>query len=99
MNTPLAQTIVQSPRLSPADIQAAIVDEAYHVFPGTTVTVCLLTLVNGAKVIGHNYGAIDTTQQNWDQGKHEARKVAVEKVWELEGYLLRDQMRRLVNGE
>ena len=29
------------------EIDAAIADEAYHVFPGTTLTVCCLTLRNG----------------------------------------------------
>ena len=62
----------------------------FYVFPGTTVTVCLLILRNGAKVIGYNYGSIDPEQQNWELGKHNAYSTALEKVWELEGYLLRD---------
>lgn len=78
--------------LTPADIESVVVDEAYLVFPGTTVTVCLLTLKNGAKTIGFNYGAIDPERQNWEQGKVEARKQAIEKVWELEGYLVRHQL-------
>lgn len=78
--------------LTPAEIDKAIVSETYHTFPDTTVTVCLLTLRNGAKVIGHNYGAIDPTRQNWEMGKQAARAIAVEKVWELEGYLLRERL-------
>ena len=66
--------------------------ESYHTFPDATVTVCLLTLRNGAKVIGHNYGAIDPSRQNWETGKQAARTMAVEKVWELEGYLLRERL-------
>jgi len=30
---------LDAPRLTPADIDAAIVGQAYHVFPGTTLTV------------------------------------------------------------
>ena len=84
---PLAQ------RLTPADIDAVIVSDDYHVFPGTTVTVCMLTLRNGAKVIGYNYGAIDASKQDWEIGHREARNMATEKVWELEGYLLRERIR------
>lgn len=80
------------PRITPAHIDSVIKGEQYQVFEGTTVTVCLLTLKNGAKVIGHNYGSIDPTQQDWDIGKTEAKKMAVEKVWELEGYLLKDRL-------
>ena len=80
------------PRLTPADIDLVIVGEDYHVFPGTTVTVCCLTLRNGAKAVGHNYGAIDQTRQDWVTGKREARAMALEKIWELEGYLLRERL-------
>lgn len=79
-------------RLTPADIDRVIVGEDFHVFPGTTVTVCLLTLKNGAKAIGHNYGSIDTSQQDWKMGKTEARKMAINTVWELEGYRLRQEL-------
>lgn len=78
------------PRLTPAYITEQVVAHEFHEFPGTTVTVCLLTLRNGAKVIGYNYGSIDPEQQNLEQGKNAAYTMALEKVWELEGYLLRD---------
>lgn len=78
------------PRLTPAHITEQVVSHEFHEFEGTTVTVCLLTLRNGAKVIGYNYGSIDPEQQNWEQGKNAAYSMALEKVWELEGYLLRD---------
>jgi hypothetical protein len=83
---------LRAPRVTPAHIEAAIVSETYHVFTDSTVTVCLLSLRNGAKAIGHNYGAIDPTQQNWEEGKRVARAMAVEKVWELEGYALRERL-------
>jgi hypothetical protein len=41
-------------RLNPAHIDAQIAAEAYHVFPGTTPTVCALTLRNGFLVIGES---------------------------------------------
>lgn len=79
-------------RVTPADIDAAIVREQYQSLEDTTITICLLTLRNGAKVLGYNYGAIDPEQQDWDIGQAEARKMAVEKIWELEGYLLREKL-------
>lgn len=79
-------------RVSPDMITRAIVGAQYHVFPGTTVTVCLIELANGAKVIGHNYGAIDPARQDWEQGKQDAYGMAREKIWELEGYALRDRL-------
>ena len=78
--------------LTPDDIESAIVGTDYYVFSGTTVTVCMLTLRNGAKVIGYNYGAIDPARQDWETGRSEAEKMAKEKVWELEGYLLRERL-------
>ncbi len=83
----------QSPlRITPERIKEVIQDTQFYVFPDTTVTVALLTLKNGAKVIGHNYGAIDVARQDWATGRFEARAMAVEKVWELEGYVLRNRL-------
>ncbi len=81
-----------SPRLSPEHIDDMIIAGSYHVFPGTTVTVCCLTLRNGTKLVGTNYGAIDPKQHDWDRGKQEAYNEAREQVWQLEGYLLRQRL-------
>lgn len=90
------ETAIQSkgltaPRLTPVDIDAAIVSEQYHVFPGTTLTVCVLTLRNGFTVTGESAAA---SPENFDEevGRGIARKNAREKIWPLEGYLLRDRL-------
>jgi hypothetical protein len=49
---------LNAPRLTPAMIDAAIVSEDYHVFPGTTMTVCALKLRNGFVVIGESAAAL-----------------------------------------
>ncbi len=72
------------------DINAVIVNENYIV--SDQATICELVLKNGAKVIGINYGAIDPTRHSAERGKEEAKKQALEKVWELEGYLLRQKL-------
>ena len=63
------------------------------------VTICVLVLRNGAKVVGVNYGAIDRVQHSAGIGREEARKVALEKVWELLGFRLRDELARPVLTE
>jgi hypothetical protein len=78
--------------LSKEAIHATIVSEEYFRFPGTTVTVCLLSLRNGAKMLGYNYGPIDNTKVDWVRGRVESKAMAVDRIWELEGYLLREKL-------
>ena len=82
---------LNAPRLSPALIDAAIVGEDYHVFPGTTMTICALKLRNGFIVTGESAAA---SPENFDQaiGRRIARDNARNKIWALEGYLLRERL-------
>lgn len=56
------------------------------------VTVCVLLLRNGAKVAGVNHGPVSAANFDPLVGREMARKNAIDKVWELEGYLLRERM-------
>lgn len=89
---------LNAPRLSPEKIDAAIADEAYHVFPGTTLTVCCLTLRNGFAVVGESAAA---SPANFDEalGRKIARQHARDKIWALEGYALREKLATNHNGE
>jgi hypothetical protein len=82
---------LNAPRLNPGMIDAAIVSEQYHVFAGTTMTVCALTLRNGYIVTGESAAA---SPENFDQaiGRKIARDNARNKIWALEGYLLREKL-------
>lgn len=82
---------LNAPRVTPEHIDSTIVDEAYHVFPGTTVTVCCLTLRNGFTVIGESACA---SPANFDPeiGRKIARDNARAKIWALEGYALRERL-------
>src|ERR1700752_409558 len=82
---------LNAPRLTPSLIDAQIVSEAYHVFPGTTMTVCALTLRNGFVVVGESAAA---SPENFDEaiGKRIARDNARNRIWALEGYLLRSKL-------
>ena len=88
-----------APRLTPDHIDGCIVREQYHVFEGTTVTVCLLHLPNGFTVDGVSACA---APENFDPeiGRKIARQNAREKIWLLEGYLLKQQLHEstLVEG-
>lgn len=80
-----------APRLTPEHIDSVIMWEAYYVFPCTTVTVCLLTLKNGFGVVGESAAA---SPENFDEelGRKVAKAHARNKIWALEGYLLKDKL-------
>lgn len=80
-----------APRVTPDHIESVIVAGSYHVFPGTTVTVCCLTLSNGFTVIGESACA-DPANFNEELGRKIAYDNARNKIWQLEGYLLRQKL-------
>lgn len=82
---------LNAPRLNPQMIDATIRSEQYHVFAGTTLTVCALTLQNGYIVTGESAAA---SPENFDEaiGRKIARDNARNKIWALEGYLLREKL-------
>lgn len=82
---------LNAPRLSPEKIDAVIAGEDYHVFPGTTLTVCCLKLRNGFTVTGES---ASVSPENFDAelGRKIARSNARDKIWPLEGYLLRERL-------
>lgn len=82
---------LNAPRLNPAHIDAQILAEQFYVFPGTTLTVCALTLQNGFHVVGESAAA---SPENFDQeiGRKISRDNARSKIWALEGYLLRSKL-------
>jgi hypothetical protein len=87
----IQQKGLNAPRLTPADIDAVIAGEQYHVFDGTTLTVCCLHLRNGFTVTGESAAA---SPENFDAeiGRKIARQNAREKIWALEGYLLKERL-------
>jgi hypothetical protein len=82
---------LNAPRITPEHLESRIVSEQYHVFPGTTFTSCLLTLKNGFTVHGESACA---SPENFDAelGRKIARDNAKNKIWMLEGYLLRERL-------
>jgi len=84
-----------APRVTPELIDSIIVSKEFHVFSGSCLTVCCLTLLNGFTVTGESACA-SPKNFNEEIGQNIAFKNAREKIWALEGYLLKD---RLYNGQ
>ena len=78
-------------RVTPEKIQDVILSVQYYLFPGTTFTSCLLTLSNGFTVHGESACA---SPENYDEeiGREIAFNNAKDKIWMLEGYLLKDKL-------
>jgi len=80
-----------APRLTPDLIDKTILAEQFYVFPGTTLTVCALTLRNGFQVTGES-AAASPENFNEEIGRKISRDNARNKIWALEGYLLRQNL-------
>lgn len=92
-----------APRITPADIEAAIASE--HCFtaaeaakcggtephPLDLLTICVLVLRNGFTVTGESACA-SPENFNAEIGRQIARQNAVQKIWMLEGYLLKERL-------
>lgn len=73
--------------------QQQIEDEVKEVkyFNWGTLTICAIELQNGFKVVGTSACA-DPAEYNADVGQALAYKQALDKVWALEGYILRTSL-------
>lgn len=86
-----AKGAIHAPRLTPEQISAAIIAETFTVLPSGRVTVCELTLRNGFTVRGES-AVVSIENFNAAIGRDVARDNARAKVWELEGYLLKQRL-------
>jgi len=80
-----------APRVTVDSIKQIIKKDHYHKFQGTTLTVCVLELVNGFTVTGES-ACVDPANFNVELGRKIAYDNAFNKIWELEGYLLQNQL-------
>jgi hypothetical protein len=62
----------------------------YIRIPDTTTTICYLTMQNGFTILGQS-GCVDPKEYNAALGEKYAYENAVEKIWQLEGYLLAER--------
>jgi len=80
-----------APRITPERIQEIIKSKDYHVFEGSQLTVCCLTLENGFTVTGESACA-SPENLNAEIGRKIAKTNAANKIWALEGYLLKQRL-------
>ena len=76
-------------------LKANIAKEEFHVFPGSQLTVCVLTLLNGFTVTGES-ACDDPAMFNEEIGQKIARENAERKIWPLMGYALKEEMMKEV---
>jgi hypothetical protein len=72
-------------------VASRIVSDTYTILPSGKVMVCELTLQNGFTVRG-GASVVDKSNFNEEIGKNISYRKAVDKIWELEGYLLQQEL-------
>lgn len=80
-----------APRLTPNLINSLVKSVDYHHFPGTTTTVCCITLINGDTTTGTS-GCVSPENFNAESGKKAAFEQARDKIWEKAGAVLKDAL-------
>lgn len=80
-----------APRITMEHIKNCISRAEFYVFPNSCLTVCCLTLNNGFTVTGESACA---SPENFDKqiGEKIALDNATNKIWALEGYLLKQKL-------
>lgn len=75
-------------RLTPDDLEELIEGVEYIQEDGSTLTVCILHLINGCQVVGTS-NVIDRVNYDAQLGRDAAYNNTKSKIWELEGYALK----------
>jgi hypothetical protein len=78
-------------KLTREDIEASVASKYFHRVPNTTVTICVLTLKNGFNTVGTS-ACVDPAEFNAEIGTQVAFEDALNKIWNLEGYLMKQRM-------
>lgn len=73
-------------------INAGEVTGSHEGDPLNLLTICVLTLESGFTVTGES-ACVDPKNFDREMGEGIARKKAIEKIWMLEGYLLKHKMK------
>jgi hypothetical protein len=77
-------------RVTVAEMQAKVKSSTYTRLPDSTTTVCQITLENGYTLVGTS-ACVDPANFNQAIGEKIAYDNAFEKLWDLEGYLLKQR--------
>jgi len=82
---------LNAPRLTPEDIQNQVKKVQYHHFPDTNVVVCAVTVTNDYTVLGDS-SCVSNANFDVKLGKEIALKNAIEEIWGIEGYRLKQYL-------
>lgn len=66
--------------------------------PTALVTICVLVLRNGHRIVGVNEGPVSADNFDAELGRKVARQKAIDQVWPLLGYLFREQLFQLTHS-
>lgn len=82
--------VQKTPNRVPLQAMKEKIKAVDYIMHGVT-TICVITLANGFKVIGHTTPA-DPENFNAELRQQFAYETALRQVWPLEGYLLREKL-------
>lgn len=85
------------PKITVEHLNSIIKKDQYHTFDGNTLTICVLTLKNGTVVTGES-ACVSPENFCMKTGQEIAYKNAFEKLWSLEGYLLKEKIYEFDQG-
>lgn len=79
------------PRLTPEYLESLVVEEQFHHFPNSRVTVCCITSINSHEFVGV---AICGEKDRFEitTGRRIAREKALSNLMEMERYLMRQRL-------
>jgi hypothetical protein len=80
-----------APRLTPEWIDSVIKGQTFTVLPSGRTMVCEMELKNGFTVLGVS-SCVSKENFNQEIGEKISRENARDKIWELEGYLLKQHL-------
>ena len=80
-----------APRVTLDMILQSIEEESYFHIPGTTITICVLTLKNGYTLTGQS-ACVDPANYNEELGNKIARQKAIDSAWALFGFQLASEL-------
>lgn len=84
-------------KLTEEYIKSRIAHVSYHVIDGTTMTICTIRMKNDFMVTGESACA-DLVFFDKVRGEEYAYERAFNKLWDLEGYLLKERLMENKNG-
>lgn len=82
---------LNAPRLTPQRVDDVISSETYTKLPSGRTLICELTLSNGYTVRGES-SCVSIENFDYELGKKISREDARNKIWQLEGYLLKEKL-------